>query len=272
MSRHPRGAEQPIPFRSLASELASGRGKDAADWFGPEGGRDSFVVQVTGGAAYGVLLNDTIFVGFRGTGGRSDWSINLFGLNKTGPSRCPPNDYDGRHVFDNSNGMRGFFHAGFYRVSQSLATALNDEIRALRDIYKKKSNNYPKVILCGHSLGGALALLCGQEIDHQAVYSFGMPRVCSGDLVSILPPCHFRYVIQGDPVPSTPFESLGFAHDMPSLKLNPYEYSQRPNLISKIKRGFSGGETIIGSIGVAAKLIFASEHDMELYVETVMAV
>tara|TARA_E500000305_G_C4020469_1_gene238398 strand:- start:1368 stop:2363 length:996 start_codon:yes stop_codon:yes gene_type:complete len=268
--------ERGIPFRSLKRYLDSGEGSSERDWYGPEGGRDSFVISVSGGAAYGVLLQDLIFVGFRGTTNVADWSINLFGLGRSGPLKCPLETefYTQKlHYFSapiqNANAR---VHTGFYRVSQALRPPLHDEINKLRQKYHERTNeDYPRVILTGHSLGGALALLSGLRIDHHAVYTFGMPRVCEGDLVPELPPCHYRYELEGDPIPKMPPESLGFRHDMPSLCLDPYRGHKKPGLIAKAIRGFKEGATLSGSVGAAAKAILAAEHDMEVYVETVMA-
>lgn len=275
-SKRAMGGEREIPFRSLKRYLASGEGASDRDWYGPEGGRDSFVISVTGGAAYGVLLQDLIFVGFRGTTNVADWSINLFGLGRSGPLKCPlETEFYARkyhHFGAPVQNTNSHVHAGFYRVSQALRPPLHDEINKLQQKYRERtSNNYPNVILTGHSLGGALAVLSGLRIDHHAVYTFGMPRVCEGDLVPELPPCHYRYELEGDPVPKMPFESFGFRHDMPSLCLDPYRGLQKPGLIAKAIRGFKEGATLSGSVGAAAKAILATEHDMELYVETVMA-
>jgi acetyl esterase/lipase len=163
-------------------------------------------------------------------------------------------------------------HAGFYRVAQALHKPLSDEIHKLQQKYRKRyDKNNPSVILTGHSLGGALALFSGLQIGHQAVYTFGMPRICEGNLIAELPPCHYRYVLEGDPVPNLPPESFGFRHDMPCLKLDPYRGMQKPRWFAKALRGISSGKTMSGSIAAAAKAMLASEHDMERYVDTVMA-
>ncbi|WP_082828677.1 lipase family protein (plasmid) [Tistrella mobilis] len=271
-SKAPIENERDIPFKSLRPYLASGGGVSDREWFGPEGGRDSFAISVSGGAAYGVLLQDFIFVGFRGTTNVADWSINLFGLGRTGLLKCPlQTEFYLRRYYYPMPRADVRVHAGFYRVSQALRRPVHDEIDKLQKKYRERHDKEPRIFLTGHSLGGALALLSGIWIEHEAVYTFGMPRVCEGDLVSELPPCHYRYELEGDPVTKVPFEWLGFRHDMPSLRLDPYRGLQKPGLIAKAIRGLKEGATLSGSIGAAAKTILASEHDMELYVETVMA-
>lgn len=275
-AKSPIESERDIPFKSLKRHLASGEGTSDREWFASEGARDSFAISVSGGAAYGVLLQDFIFVGFRGTTNITDWSINLFGLGRTGLLKCPLEaEFYARkyhHFGAQMQSASARVHAGFYRVSQALRRPLQDEINKFQEKYREQNNgNYPRVFLTGHSLGGALALLSGIWVNHEAVYTFGMPRVGEGDLVPELPACHYRYELDGDPVTKVPFESLGFRHDMPSLRLAPYRGLQKPSLIAKAIRGLREGATLSGSIGAAAKAVLASEHDMELYVETVMA-
>ncbi|MEQ2016246.1 lipase family protein [Photorhabdus bodei] len=72
------------------------------------------------------------------------------------------------------------------------------------DLAKKR-----KLFVCGHSLGGALALLHSAQLkDHNpCFYSYGMPRVLTfnaiRELVDII---HYRHVNEDDPIPSLPPE------------------------------------------------------------------
>lgn len=271
-----------IPFESLKFYLPSDKEMLEREWYGPEGERNTFVVSVIGGAAYGILIKNFIFIGFRGTTNIEDWAINLFGLGWGGVFKCPIGfDYYIRkrdryfreysRFCVHTKNINARVHAGFYRVSQALCQQVRDEIDKLKEKYEKQGGKDEIcIILTGHSLGGALALLSGLWIDHQAVYTFGMPRVCEGNLVPELPACHYRYELEGDSVPNFPSELLGFRHDMPSLRLNPYRDLQKPNLLAKAIGGLRKGVTLAGSVRTAAKAILASEHDMELYVKSVM--
>ena len=266
-----------IPFQMLKRELAAGRRSRHVDWIADEGGANSFSVNVVGGGAFGILVGDTIFVGFRGTSNVADWSINLFGLTKTGPLRIPPLPKFDHHLRCGTNYLEkhAAIHAGFYRISQALRQPVDFELDKLRNNYAKRNvgGQEISVILCGHSLGGALALACGMHLHnhHDAVYTFGMPRVSSAGILAMLPPNHFRYTLEGDPVPKLPFQSLGFFHDMPSINLDPYHGLPKPTWVAKAIRGFASSKSWLGAAGASAKAVFASEHDMELYADTVMA-
>lgn len=271
--------ERNIPFRSLKRQISSGDALKETAWYGPEGGRESFAIAVSGGAAYGVLLGDFIFIGFRGTTNVADWSINLFWLGARGVLKCPLETelyaYRDHHLGRYTKQVDAELHAGFYRVSQALRKPLHFELEKLQEVYRKRSgpgnNSYPRIVLTGHSLGGALALLSGLHLRHDSIYTFGMPKVCESGLLQELPPRHYRYILEGDPVPRLPLDSMGFRHDIPSLKLDPYRGLPKPGFVSKAISGFRKGVTLSGSMGAAARAVLATEHDMELYVETVMS-
>ena len=72
-----------------------------------------------------------------------------------------------------------------------------------------KENKDLKVYICGHSLGGALATLCGayfkifEEIKVNAIYTIGQPKVGNrafGDHLKEFIPL-FRIINQTDPIP-----------------------------------------------------------------------
>ncbi|MGV7963893.1 lipase family protein [Photorhabdus tasmaniensis] len=104
----------------------------------------------------------------------------------------------------------GKVHAGFWeafslvgklRVPSDKSIAVFSDVL---DLAKKR-----KLFVCGHSLGGALALLHSAQLkDHNpCFYSYGMPRVLTLSAVRELADItHYRHVNEDDPIPSLPPE------------------------------------------------------------------
>lgn len=97
---------------------------------------------------------DTIIVAFRGTAGVADWIGNL--------------------KFINTSASYGELHRGFYFAFQAVKSNLEQLIRAA-------SPSSRKLVITGHSLGGALATVAAAEwqgvFDVTSVHTFGQPRV-----------------------------------------------------------------------------------------------
>lgn len=114
----------------------------------------------------------------------------------------------------------GKVHAGFYSALRKVwGVALpNGEI-----LPKRLVNRGSKTIwMTGHSLGGALAVLCAAQalfvsrIPVQGVYTFGQPRVGTKEFAAAvnerLGSGIFRFVNDRDIVPRVPLFSMGFCH------------------------------------------------------------
>lgn len=106
--------------------------------------------------------------------------------------------------------MGGKAHVGFCRAIESV---LDEVILNLAGV----SN----IIVCGHSLGGALAMLCASSLWYEgivvdAVYTFGQPRVGNGGFArgynANLHDETFRIVNEHDPVPYLPPWLMGYRH------------------------------------------------------------
>ncbi len=97
---------------------------------------------------------DTIIVAFRGTAGTADWIGNL--------------------KFINTSASYGELHRGFYFAFQAVKSNLEQLIRAA-------GSSTRKLVITGHSLGGALATVSAAEwqgvFDVASVHTFGQPRV-----------------------------------------------------------------------------------------------
>lgn len=97
----------------------------------------------------------------------------------------------------------GKAHKGFHEAYEVLQPFV------VKYLARFRTNNQ-RVVVCGHSLGGAIALLLAEWIrnkfDDQAIlYTFGSPRAGDADFVEGAKPLvHHRIVNNNDPVPSVP--------------------------------------------------------------------
>lgn len=113
-----------------------------------------------------------------------------------------------------------------------------DLVKKLEEIHQK----YPKITLyiCGHSLGGALAVLAwsylllnSQQLKFlnrvAAVYTFGQPRVGNNAFTNIIELLsdftwkteYVRFALSRDPVARVPPALLGFRHFGTHVRISP---------------------------------------------------
>ncbi|HHR6079394.1 TPA: lipase family protein [Providencia alcalifaciens] len=95
-------------------------------------------------------------------------------------------------------------HKGFLEAYQCVEKYFSQKIEQLNIPSRKK------LYICGHSLGGALALLHASELrnNHPLLYTYGSPRVFTGSGVKALTSVtHFRHVNDADTVTSVPFDT-----------------------------------------------------------------
>lgn len=138
---------------------------------------------------------------FRGSGSVRNWLANL-DVRKVNVDICP--------------GCRA--HAGFWK---SWTEARTGVIAALL----KAAQDYPsfKVVVVGHSLGGAIASFAAAEIRNKGVnadlYTYGAPRIGGSSLSNYITNQNrggnFRVTHTDDPVPRLPPLLLGFEHISP---------------------------------------------------------
>ncbi|NRN30977.1 lipase family protein, partial [Photorhabdus heterorhabditis] len=100
---------------------------------------------------------------------------------------------------------KGFWEA-FSLVGELIVPSDKDK-KVFSDIINLVKNK--RLFICGHSLGGALALLHSAQLkEHNpCLYSYGMPRTLTRSAVRELADItHYRHVNEDDPIPSVPFE------------------------------------------------------------------
>ncbi|MFL3084749.1 lipase family protein, partial [Providencia stuartii] len=98
-------------------------------------------------------------------------------------------------------------HKGFLEAYQCVEKYFVQKIEKLKSSAGNKNKN---LYICGHSLGGALALLHSSELrdNNPLLYTYGSPRVFTGSGVNALASIiHFRHVNDADTVTSVPFDT-----------------------------------------------------------------
>lgn len=118
-------------------------------------------------------------------------------------------------------------HQGFL----SAATKFSDLVM----FYKERGD---KVLLTGHSLGGAMADILSRLCVVPCV-TFGAPRTTRG--APTVPAAAVRCVASGDPVPHVPLLLMGFRHRTRETLLTKRGVSNRRNVWGFLKALVTGG-------------------------------
>ncbi|MQL46530.1 lipase family protein [Photorhabdus khanii] len=105
---------------------------------------------------------------------------------------------------------RGKVHRGFWEAFNLVEklTVPGDKIKTVFDDILDLAAS-KRLFICGHSLGGALALLHSAQLKEYdpCFYSYGMPRVLTVSAIRELADItHYRHVNEDDPVPAVPPE------------------------------------------------------------------
>ena len=99
----------------------------------------------------------------------------------------------------------GKVHTGFWSGYSRVGRLFSKEIKILNDLAERLD-----VFICGHSLGGALALIHSADLKiyNPLLYTYGMPRTFTRDAVMQLSEItHFRHINDNDPIPAVPAEA-----------------------------------------------------------------
>jgi hypothetical protein len=150
-----------------------------------------------------VEASRTLFVSFRGSTNLQDFVNNL----------------DFRLVPLDTPQSKVRIHAGFHRRFRLIEASLKEAVHA-------QSDRFDRIIVTGHSLGGALASIASVYLANMVqknVYcvSFGSPRVGNREFVDLFRKSvsgSRRFVNSGDPVPSIPMEAF-YEHATPAIVL-----------------------------------------------------
>lgn len=155
-----------------------------------------------GFTGYSKTLN-AVIVSFRGSSNVQNWVINL-STTRSNYAGC-----DGCSA-----------HSGFLTAYNAVQDTIRAEITRLTSMYRGA-----KIMITGHSLGGAMAILAAADIKikfHRVdeVYTFGQPRVGNAAFANWYEtqiPQTYRLVHNADIVPHVPPSNFGFQHSSTQL-------------------------------------------------------
>jgi len=163
---------------------------------------DQSIVKNDSNSVFGIIgyspLYQNIVIAFRGSVDTANWILNLKTVRTSYPL-C-----DGCSV-----------HIGFNQGFNSVKSAVEAKLQSLWVKYPTAS-----VMLTGHSLGGALAVMAAAYIHStyklvSVLYTQGQPRVGNdkfAQFMTSLIPDTYRIVHYADQVPHIPQSVLGFKH------------------------------------------------------------
>jgi hypothetical protein len=158
-----------------------------------------FIHDVVTGARCGIYVDDksnTVFVAFAGSMTKVDWlKINA--------------DVRAVDMRDVCGEVVGKVHGGFLAAWRGVRAAV---LAKLQDVILRRAGE-TRVVMCGHSLGGATAMIAAVDVScrleerqqkNLTVVTFGAPRVGSNAFVSAFDakiPVSVRVVTVFDPIP-----------------------------------------------------------------------
>ena len=146
-----------------------------------------------------------------------------------------------------------------------------DEIWPL--IEKELEANTKPLWFCGHSLGGALATICGGrcflsylKMEPVGVYTFGSPRVGCRRYVNHVPLPHYRWVNNNDIVTRFPPVILGYRHS------GAEQYLDRHGRLRDIKGWRKTSDKLKGffkELVMHFRIDHLGDHGIDDYIDTI---
>ena len=165
-------------------------------------------------------------------------------------------------------------HRGFLEDFDALNVAVVTQVRNSLATFQRVSP-HPKIYITGHSLGGALAILCALEFSRQqlkpeSVITFGQPRVGNAAFAGIynraLGDRTFHIINANDPVPLLPPLLAGYRDEGNEVFLPAHSgYALNPSI------GFEIVSDVLGALASwrKRKLAFIPKHLMKAYLERI---
>lgn len=153
-------------------------------------------------------LEKTLYICFRGSDEPLDWQENFDFKKMVSP-------------YGNTD-SKILIHKGFMETYNNARKFILDKVK-----------NEKRVVVTGHSLGGALATLCAVDIQYNypeielACCPFASPRVGNRDFAASFNkrvPSTYRIYLENDPVVDVPLEIMGYKHVSTPYKFKAVEW------------------------------------------------
>lgn len=215
--------------------------------------------------------NDTVYIVFRGTeieGKLKDIATDI--------NACP---ISARYITGDDSSK---IHKGFYKAYRSVQKTIFNEL--------ENHHRYDKVIVTGHSLGGALATICAidlklnfryaLETPDVELFTFGSPRVGNEFYAMltyfVLNEHCYRFVNAHDPVTMVPPVYIGFKHISDSIQIDASVKIPVTTLISsffaQVFKGIGKRFSFDSSVTMSDRLVttkLAEYHSISNYIEKI---
>lgn len=164
-----------------------------------EGFYNTATVEKIGVEGLGAWNDDTLIVCFRGTDSMADWFADLSSKQAA---------FADRTIMRHTNMM---VHTGFMRTLSIIEREMNEIV--------ERHLEGRKLVVCGHSLGAAMAVLYAMRFhasDVSAVVTFGCPRVGNEAFANDFNKQHaahsLRFVHNNDVVTRVPWKFMDYSH------------------------------------------------------------
>lgn len=177
---------------------------------------------------YGVSPSENgnvLCIAFRGSSNEADWKYNFQFAQKRMEFNMMPYGYQ------TSSGVG--IHSGFRDDYKQAEESVHDIVKTFLAEY-----SISKLLIVGHSLGGALAHICALDMQFNygdrlgiSCVSFGAPRVFNSAGVASYNrrvPETIRVVNASDPVPRVPLSVQGYEHVDNEMHVNTEAYGLNP--------------------------------------------
>ncbi|KAG2495118.1 hypothetical protein HYH03_006728 [Edaphochlamys debaryana] len=137
-------------------------------------------------------------------------------------------------------------HLGFQECYKSV---VEDVRRAVADVLSRDPEGRWRVVLTGHSLGGALATLAAYDLaniyqnaaqDRVVCYTFASPRVCNDDFAcsyNHLVPYTWRFSNVRDVVPMVPLVHWTYCHVGRNVRITPSAKGFKVDFMEHLEHG-----------------------------------